>query len=327
MCVRDNGVPLSLVFGGASFDIVTTTDTHDMFGLDEKVSRKSDKMRQLSRHFFDRKQFRLVRLFFSFFLTYIMVIMSRQIDVFDDFYLVGHSTTAELTNITYNGLQIKSTIGGQLVLDGIAIAVFAVVLVKDQSDKVQNGIYRVTKNGAGADPYQLDRVKETFGFRKGKPIFILNGDTLIDTAWITVHTDEYTVTGVTELTYSSIKMSMTLANHRAEYQLVTVDSKANNMGWTTLAVFPWVDSRHSNFVLGKIVTVVDIANRALNIRYRDVTNNVTLGQVLNVNTDGSLVFPVTNPTTDATIELQISKSNVGGTSPLVRGCVVEYIVN
>lgn len=249
--------------------------------------------------------------------------MSRQIDVYDDFYLVGYGTTDELTPITYNGLQIKATGAGLLTIDGLNVPTLAIILVKDQMDKKQNGIYRVTNNGA-IGLWQLDRVTESLGFRKGKPIYVLNGDDNTLTGWVTVHTDPYTVTGVTELCYFPIGGSGS-GETLATYSLLDVKAIANNVDWVPISEFAWSNSRYNMYTSGVVVTRTTIYDRNLNIRLHDATNNVTLGQILNLSASGSISFPVTNPVGDSTLQLQISKIGVSGSSPEIHGAQLEYL--
>lgn len=251
--------------------------------------------------------------------------MSRQVDIYDDFYLVNYGTISELTPINYNGMQITAIGAGFLIIDGFVPPVYSLILVKDQSNKKQNGIYRVLNNGA-IGLWKLERVKETLGFRKGKPIYVLNGITNIKTGWVTVHTDEYTVTGVTDISYCPLGGSSGPGSSvLATYTLIDVKTIANNPNWTPINEFAWLQSRYSTYVLGTVVTRVSVTNRNINIRLQDVTNNVTLGQVLNLGSSVSLAFPISNPTSDATLQLQVSKIGVGGANPEVHGAQLEFI--
>lgn len=251
--------------------------------------------------------------------------MSRQVDVYDDFYLVQFGTISELTPIVYTGLQITSSVLGFLSIDGFTPAVLDLILVKDQSDKKQNGIYRVLSNGT-IGFWQLERVKESLGYRKGKPIYVLSGLTNIKTGWVTVHTDEYTVTGVTDIEYCPLGGgSGPSSNSLATYTLLDVKAIAIDTDWTSINEFAWLHSRYSLYVLGTVVTRVTIYDRNINIRLRDITNNVTLGQILNLGASGSFSFAVANPAGDSTLQLQISKVAVGGSSPEVHGAQLEFI--
>ena len=109
----------------------------------------------------------------------------------------------------------------------------------------------------------------------------------------------------------------------ASYQLVGPQATASSTSFTAIAYFPWLDSRYSSYTSGIVVLRATIGNRNLNIRLRDVTNATTLGSAT-VTTTGSTSFSVSNPASDAQVELQISKSAGGGTNPMIFGVVLEF---
>ena len=71
------------------------------------------------------------------------------------------ATTTALATVTYNngaGTLTKSTNGALANIDGIAMAVYDVILVKDQSAQLQNGLYEVTDLGSAGTPFVLTRL-------------------------------------------------------------------------------------------------------------------------------------------------------------------------
>lgn len=256
--------------------------------------------------------------------------MSRQVDVRENFYLVGYATTVEITPIIYNGLQILGTVLGALQIDGVVPSVAELVLVKDQTNKIENGIYRVINNGTGVGVFQLDRVSDTFGFDKGKPIYVINGVDNYETSWILTHPDEYIVVGVTLVSFLIISKIIIPPPpppviSKKIYTLSANKTVANTTNWVAIGEFQWNNAIYNTYTGGTILTGVTISgSKNINIRLIDVTNNITLGQILNVSVSGPITFPVINPSGDAVLQIQISRTNGGGMSPCMHGVVLEY---
>ena len=61
---------------------------------------------------------------------------------------------------TYAALAITAAGNGALTVDGIAVAAGDRVLLPNQSDSTQNGIYTVTNPGSGSAPYVLTRAAD-----------------------------------------------------------------------------------------------------------------------------------------------------------------------
>jgi hypothetical protein len=55
---------------------------------------------------------------------------------------------------------VGTTAGGGITIDGIALSVGDRILVKDQADARENGVYEVTDDGTGATPYELTRATD-----------------------------------------------------------------------------------------------------------------------------------------------------------------------
>ncbi len=110
----------------------------------------------------------------------------------------------------------------------------------------------------------------------------------------------------------------------ATYTLFSDQLKISNPSYSTVAYFPWLNTRHSAYTNGVVILRTVIGNRELDVRFQDTTNAVTLGSIT-ITASGSFSFIVTNPVGDATLELQVKKENmVGGTLPEIFGCVLEY---
>lgn len=99
---------------------------------------------------------------------------------------VSFATTTPLA-ATYNAIAGTLTAtGGQLVVDGYPIASIGAgpwrILVKDQADRTQNGIYAVTNSGADGLPWVLTRDADADDFteRSGALVTVIGGSTNIN---------------------------------------------------------------------------------------------------------------------------------------------------
>ncbi len=110
--------------------------------------------------------------------------------------------------------------------------------------------------------------------------------------------------------------------------LVAGQAMASGITYITVACMPWLDARYNNYTNGTVILRVTIIDRDLSVRLQDITNNVTLGELIitsiNNNGSSSQSFTVINPSSDARVELQIKKSLSGGTNPRIYGILLEY---
>ncbi len=116
-----------------------------------------------------------------------------------------------------------------------------------------------------------------------------------------------------------------LMSQRAMYSLAPTLIPASAAAFAPIGYFPWLNSLYETYTNGLIVYRTQITDRSLDIRLQDTTNAITLGSASAAVT-GSYSFPVTNPPTDATVELQVQWSGVGATNPNMLGVNLEYII-
>jgi len=124
---------------------------------------------------------------------------------------VIYTTTANL-NATYTagtsdstgglgvGALLTAAVNGALILDGVGVTVNQRVLVKDQTDAKQNGIYVTTDPGDGDSPWILTRATDFNGnllagtIKPGNYIFVTSGTYLANSSWIISNSGTSTVT-------------------------------------------------------------------------------------------------------------------------------------
>jgi hypothetical protein len=101
------------------------------------------------------------------------------------------ATTAALT-ATYNngvggvGATLTASANGALTLDTVAVAVGNVVLVRNQANAFENGVYTVTATGDGSNPFVLTRsiyAQADVQFAVGIVVVVTEGDKWLGSVW------------------------------------------------------------------------------------------------------------------------------------------------
>lgn len=110
------------------------------------------------------------------------------------------------------------------------------------------------------------------------------------------------------------------------YQLVAPQVNVPQTTWTTIAYFPWLNSRYSGYTNGVLIFRVNIpGTRTLDIRLRDTTAAANLAISIGIAATNWYSIAITNPAGDAQIELQVQRSTTGaGTFPRIFGVVMEF---
>ncbi len=133
---------------------------------------------------------------------------------------------------------------------------------------------------------------------------------------------------LTATSATTAKWQNNSSNNTIAITLVAGQAMAIDTTYTSIACMPWLDARYNNYTNGTIILHVNIVNRDLFVRLQDITNNVTLGELIitstGSNSSSSNLFTVINPSSDAQIELQIKKSISGGINPRIYGILLEY---
>lgn len=178
------------------------------------------------------------------------------------------STTVAGGNLTAtynNGAGTLTEIGnGVFTIDGVNPPALSLVLINNQTNQAQNGIYVVTNAGSVGTPYILTRspnFNSPANIIPGAFVVVANGTTLAGTAWIqvdmvhTVGTDpikfiQFTLTG-------NIDSSMNVT--QAAHGLVVGNViRINNAGNYVVAQAD--DQAHATSVVGIVVIVTDVNN-------------------------------------------------------------------
>lgn len=122
-----------------------------------------------------------------------------------------YTTTANL-NSTYTagtsdstgglgvGATLTAAVNGALILDGVGVTVGQRILVKNQTDARQNGIYVATNPGDGDSQFVLTRATDFNGnltagtIKPGNYVFVTSGTYLANSSWIVSNSGTSTVT-------------------------------------------------------------------------------------------------------------------------------------
>ena len=126
------------------------------------------------------------------------------------------STYANGTSDSTGGLGIGATltaaVNGALVLDGVGVTTTQRVLVKDQTNAIQNGIYVVTNAGDAVTKWILTRATDFNGnllagtIKPGNYIFVTSGTYLANSSWIVSNS------GTSSVTSGAIKVGTDVIN-------------------------------------------------------------------------------------------------------------------
>ena len=127
----------------------------------------------------------------------------------------------------------------------------------------------------------------------------------------------------TEFQYLN-KLTRNIQDQLDEKKLNVAHISADSTTYETIGYFSWVQSRYSSRS-GALIYEVDIADRNLDIRIRDVTNNTTIAEETGISSDGfRIVSGFSNPSSNARLAIQVKKSSEGGSSPIIYGFQLEW---
>jgi len=132
------------------------------------------------------------------------------------------------------GAKLTAAVDGALILDGVGVTINQRVLVKDQTDAKQNGIYTTTDPGDGDSPWILTRTTDFNGnltagtIKPGNYIFVTSGTYLANSSWIVSNSGTSTVTS------GAIKVGTDVIN-LAQYSGVPLN--ISTLGYVTIGTW------------------------------------------------------------------------------------------
>lgn len=238
------------------------------------------------------------------------------------------ATTANLASTYSNGFSgigafLTSTVNGVLQIDGITLSLTDRVLVKDQSDKSQNGVYTVTAVGSAGAPWILTRAIDfnadgniNYGDLVSVTVGTVNYNKIFETKIpknnLTIGTDDITFTSYEGFTTSGVSFRL---DRGSAYVLSVVNDESSeninftyNRGTRTVTCYP-------NYVITSNLTV-----RSILINLGTVLQKSGSGSVLEITSGLEGEYLVSS---EGTVNsLSTTELNIQG----LAGAVYQYLV-
>ncbi|MES2308349.1 MAG: hypothetical protein V4507_05765, partial [Verrucomicrobiota bacterium] len=127
------------------------------------------------------------------------------------------AATTQALSATYDGTisqpSLTATSNGSLIVDGIALAVGDLILIKNQTDATQNGLYSVSSIGSSTTTWSLARTTDSLEWLKVKVTRgSINGDTTFMIKDVPTVTVEAATTGALAGTFTDYKTDSDTSN-------------------------------------------------------------------------------------------------------------------
>ena len=220
---------------------------------------------------------------------------------------VRFASTANIAGTYDNGAgTITAGSNGALSIDGQTPSTNDRVLLKDQSDAVQNGLYRVTTVGDGSSAYVLTRTPdgdEAIEITGGAFVFVEEGTANADNGYVFTHNGTPTLgsTNITVAQFSGagqisagdalLKTGNTL-DVRVDGTTIEVTSDALNV------VDGGIDTQHLandavttakitdlNVTAAKLANTLDLSGKSVTLASGEISNSELANSIINVTTD------------------------------------------
>lgn len=114
-----------------------------------------------------------------------------------------------------------------------------------------------------------------------------------------------------------------LSNTLIMISIISTPVIAISTSYQEIAYFPWIHSEYQ-FLIGKVIFDVKIADINLGIRLHDVTHTVILGQLTNINMSGIYNFSFVKPTSNSRLRIEIMKGNIGKINPIIYSVNINF---
>ena len=188
---------------------------------------------------------------------------------------------------------LASSFANASVIDGVTLATGDRILIKDQATASENGIYTVNASGAPTRAVDADTGAEI----KQAAVFVQEGTTLADTAWVNNVNGTITLgsTSVTFIQFSNVSVPNASTSTAGKVQLAT-QAEAEAKSDTAKAV---VSADLVNFPLKRSFTIGDGSTTAITVTHNLGTKDV-LAQVRDASTDALIDCDIVNTSTTVT---------------------------
>lgn len=231
---------------------------------------------------------------------------------------ISSSIIIVISATTTSGTLSTDFVAGQII-DGVTLIKNDLILIKNQTNAIENGIYSVKLSGA---PERINLFSNT---NAGGTIVLVNqGTTNAGKLWICTNTFGSDIVGTDDLTFSfynpitPTQVQMTFSdNIKSGLTFQPVLSNIYNSIKTFMYTF-----NKNNPIKFKLVYSISSSTGSFDFRIQDITNANTIAQLTGLtNTSGSVTTAETTtftnmPTSDALFEIQYSETS-GNKSPIV----------
>jgi len=240
--------------------------------------------------------------------------------------VIPYSATGTTRTVSGGGFTSSSTVfvGG----GGPFFGAGDIILICDANKPENNGFFEVSTHAAG-----IITIDTTPNEPFSKASFSIDTTAVGTVAGINVTimrtgTDGIWETGRGNMVPINYK---DLSSARASYMLFSNSIDVCNDTYTTIAFFPWDDSRFGSsgldYTNGTLVYYVEIPVNTFDLDIRVVDSTVAIVYALStgISTNGiqNLVF-TSHPTSDDYLQIQVRRSGVGPCNPLIISCILEF---
>lgn len=148
-------------------------------------------------------------------------------------FIVKYATTKEL-NVKMFDLNLVSLSSGKLIVDGNNPNNNDLILVKDQSNLKENGLYTVINNGSEFNSYILHRDMNSLYSPLNSIYYIKNGELNSNLSWCSYSDDEVFTCGESSLKFEPLGQYTKINNSLIGFGTsnnplgVNIDNKSNN---------------------------------------------------------------------------------------------------
>lgn len=112
--------------------------------------------------------------------------------------------TTENLDVSVNSICLEADSTGALIIDGVAVVAGDIILVKDQTDLSQNGVYDVIEPGDGSTEFKLKRNIIYLNLQDSSNVFVKLGSMNENTFWVLCFDENPFTWGVSSAMFQNV---------------------------------------------------------------------------------------------------------------------------